>query len=828
MWLTWWLGDLMGVLVIVPLVLIWSRWPRFRWEPRRLLDAGLLLGGLGIMGWFVFGSASHVGFAHYPLGYLLMPFIVWATFRFGQPGATALILVVASLAIAGTIQKFGPFVRDDLNESLLMLHTFVGVTAVTGLVLAAVLRERKETEAALRASEARYYDLYDHAPDLMTSIDIATARIVQCNQTLATALGFSKDEIVGRPIFDLYHPDSQSQAKDVFRTFVESGEVHDAELYLRRRDGSKLAVSLNSSAVRDSQGRIVRSRSVWRDITERKQAETELQRAKEAAEIANRAKSEFLANVSHEIRTPLNGIVGMTELVLDTELSPKQREYLRLAKLSADSLIMVINDLLDFAKIEAGKLDLQTVPFRLRESLDHRLKVLALRAQQKGLELSCQVAPEVPDALLGDPNRWCQVVVNLVSNAIKFTEKGEVIVSVGVEEPHAMAQRRKEQQAPEKGLEPPAGPGVFAPLRETRLHVQVRDTGIGIPPGKQRSIFQPFEQADTSTARKYEGAGLGLAIASQLCALMGGRIWVESMVGQGSTFHFTARFGLDLRPGSAAATPRVTADGDARPKLTAAPFHRLRILVTEDNPINQVLTRDLLETRGHTVLVANSGKEALAILERQAVDVVLLDVQMPEMTGFEVTARIRAQERDSGRRMLIVALTARAMKGDREQCLEAGMDAYLTKPISAEELCAAIEQLAAGRISSSPSATAAPVSSDTFDRDAVLARLRGNTALLERMARMFLDISPRWLADIRAALVRGDARQVEERAHTLKGSASQFGARAVRDGAEKLETMGHTGELAGAEAACAVLEEALGQLYVALKQLVPPAPAGAP
>ena len=537
------------------------------------------------------------------------------------------------------------------------------------------------------------------------------------------------------------------------------------------------------------------------DISEQRAARAAMQHAVESAEAASRAKSEFLANMSHEIRTPMNGILGMTELVLESDIDAHQRADLTLVKASADALLQIVDDILDFSKIEAGKLDIEEVPFDLRQLVGDTLRAMSLRARQKGLALASEIPPDVPRIMKGDPGRLRQVLLNLVGNAIKFTGAGSVTVQLSTGAEHD---------------------------GRSEIGFAVRDTGIGVPEEKQHLIFEAFAQVDGSTTRQYGGTGLGLAICRRLVILMQGRIEVHSAPGQGSVFSFTVPLqhtGVAqaaplpplavLAPGqgmnlSANDSGLLVGEGDLPPQPAGRPQvparGGLRVLLAEDNPVNQRLAVRLLEKLGHRATLVDNG---LAVLERAARgehDVILMDVQMPGLDGLAATRQIRQREAMQGGHVPIIAMTARAMAGDRERCLEAGMDDYLAKPVDSQQLR---DMLLRYQPDSGH---------QLLDWRGALQRLDGDAELLLELAALFLHDGPQLWQELGAALAAGDLPRSTRAVHSLKGVLVNFGAARAVALAEQLSAALHAGQ--PWQLAAGRLEPALQQVYVALKELI--------
>lgn len=801
------------------------------------------------------------------------------------------------------------------------------------------ITEQKEALLALSRSERVNRMIVNTALDAFVAMD-SSGIIIDWNPQAEHIFGWSRIEALGESLSELIVPPQWRAAHIAgLQRFLTSGHGkligQRLELTALHRDGHEFPVELTISPIQQEHS--VFFASFLQDITDRKRAEAELRRAKDTAESASRAKSDFLANMSHEIRTPMNAVLGMTELVLDTQLSTSQREYLSMVQESGEALLVLLNDILDFSKIEAGKLELEALVFSVRDLVGDTLKTLSVRAKREQLELAGHIDAQVPDAVIGDSARLRQILVNLVGNAIKFTERGEIVV-------HATVESINESRA--------------------QIHFAVTDTGIGISPEKLGVIFNAFEQADTSTTRKYGGTGLGLAICQRLIECMGGRIWVESEPGRGSTFHFTANFGVSVQPpvqqvervvqGTRVlivddnATNRLILDemvrnwgllpvcvadvasaiseleaanargqafglvlsdvhmpgedgfslaariqqhqqltkaivlmlssgdrsGDIQrcKELGAAAYLRkpikqsdlfdaivsamqishtepqktqppaviatssasqlppLRVLLTEDSIVNQKLALGLLQKDGHHVTIANNGREALELVAREVFDVVLMDVQMPELDGLSATRMIREAEHGTNRHIPIIAMTAHAMTGDRENCLAAGMDDYVSKPVRSALLFETIRKhvdvrLLEDRQAATPSALASqPI--PTAERATTLYPVQWADALktvlddrtlLHEVAEAFLEESSVVMTGLHAALNAADAPTTQRLAHTIKAGFRTFGAESAYEVAFRCEQLAKADKLPDVVAHMKDLEAAVAEVSSQLR-----------
>ena len=804
------------------------------------------------------------------------------------------------------------------------------------------ISERKQTEEALKQSEWLYHSLVDNLPIYVVRKDLE-GRVTFANAALCQLLGLPLDQVLGQTDYDFFPRELAEKYRADDRSVIESGETF-SDIEENRSGDRKSWFEVRKTPVHDPSGQTVGSQAIFWDVTQRQQALIDLAEAKEAAEAASRAKSEFLANMSHEIRTPMNAIIGMTGLVLDSQLSLQQQDYLQTVRESADSLMEIINDLLDFSKIESGKIELEAAPFDVRASLGDMMRALAVRADAQGLELVCHVDHAVPSVVVGDGLRLRQIIVNLVGNAVKFTERGEVVLTVNLIE--------------EDG-------------QNLKLEFAVRDTGIGIAPDHREKIFRAFEQADMSTTRRYGGTGLGLAISSRLAELMGGRLDVDSELGQGSTFTLTANFaraqgeaaerrtlsperlegvrvlivddnetnrrivaeqctnwrmsadavadaaealrmlrsafdrgepydvvltdagmpdvdgfslsrqisedpvlgstilmmlssfdrdadaGLCGDLGIAAylvkpikqselfdAIARVMGaeqDINAVAKSSEEPLPAIRplkLLLAEDSLANQKLASGLLTRWGHSLDIVDNGRKAVSAVQSGSYDAVLMDLQMPELDGLQATGEIREWEKDSpGQRVPIVAMTAHAMKGDRERCLDAGMDAYVSKPLRPRDVAGALATLfpeSAGRASKKDAAAESkrPVIREktgsgtaTIDWDRALAATQGDRDLLREVTEVCAVEIPDLRSRLVEAIAQSNVDEVLRMAHTIKGNLRTFGARGIGT-AEQLEQVAKSGDLARAEELLQALQPDLELFEEALADHLDPLSAG--
>jgi PAS domain S-box-containing protein len=916
--------------------------------------------------------AGQAGYVHVGMDRAPIRTAIWRSIR--QMAAVLLFLFISSALATVVLMKHVTRPLRQLTASAQRLASTALATGARGALpdwfptvrggdeVSELTRAFRSMAIEVTAREGdlkeQFKRLLDSTAEAIYGVDL-DGTCMFCNPACVKLLGFaSPGELIGRPIHQLIHRTRADGARDLksrggTRVLQPGQEFHADDELFWRADGTSFPVEYWSNPMFRQDGQVVGSVVTFVEISERKRMTAELQQAKDVAEAANRARGQFLANMSHEIRTPMNGIIGLTDLVLETNLSREQRESLSLVKSSADALLGIINDILDFSKIEAGKLDLDPIPFQLRDAVGDALKAIALRAHAKSLELAYDIRPDVPDLVVGDSHRLRQVLTNLVGNAVKFTDSGEIVV--------------RAERVVGAGEGNPRGGPPTEPDEGYRVRFTVTDTGIGIPANKIRAIFDAFTQADGTTTRKYGGTGLGLTISQRLVELMGGRIWAESEVGKGSSFHFELPFqrarasversvvppadlkGLmvlvvddnatnrrvlgemlrnwgatttcvgsgplaleELRRGAQTNTPYVlilldammpemdgfavaeqigrepaiagaaimmltSADrqGDAarcrdlgfaaylikpvKPAelnraiaaaLPTAPvpvqtaeaarsaerIRPLRVLVAEDNAVNQRVVIRLLEKGGHSVVVANHGGEALEALEHETFDVILMDVQMPVMDGFEATRLIREREASTGQRRPIVAMTAHAMKGDRERCLDSGMDDYVTKPVQRSEL-ARVLAWAASLLPETPTTPVPaeppppeltpaqepePVVGSAYDRAAAVERLGGDEELFNEVAGVFLTDTPGQVAQIRQAVKAGDAEGLRRAAHGLKGAAGYVGGQATADAARALELIGASGDLIGAPAALVTLDREVRRLLAELSGVMAP------
>ncbi len=762
---------------------------RRRWE-RHLLRVIHALAGVITAHFFVIAAINGL-----PSGYLMGLFVLLAAsgllfFTIESMLSYGGFTVVLAVAAAG-------FAHAPSSSRVFLVLGVVTVQAVLGLSAYRRVIAQRALLGELEESERRFRALAMRAPVGIYRCDLK-ARCTFANEEWCRLAGVSVEEAMGAGWVQAVHPEDRERCQKLWLQASILGTEWEAEFRFLHADGairwvySRAAIVIGEYGAHERVGMTI-------DITARKQAEESLTRAKEQAEAATRAKSEFLAKMSHEIRTPMNGVLGMLELAQETSLQPDQKDYVDTARASAANLLGIINDILDVSRIEARKLEIDAIPFSLRQLLETALKPLTQLARGKGLSFEVDVGLHVFDGLVGDALRLQQVLVNLVGNAIKFTRTGGIRFTVVQGE---------------------------AADQQVNLCFSVRDTGIGIPADRLPSIFEAFTQVERVGAMS--GTGLGLTISAQLVELMGGKIRVKSTVGDGSVFHVDLVF------------PRANLDAESLASSTVkstgryqSPPSRLRVLIAEDNAVNARVVRHFLEKVGSQVTVAETGRAALDQALSGDFHLIFLDVQMPELTGIEVCQAIRAQERVTGGHRPIVMLTAQAMKGDREECLAAGADDYVTKPVTRRTLFSAIARLmdqGAFGLASSPqlpivtltgedssgkvlAAKEAPdpaaperlslpgtpplsISDGVLDRVELLARIDGDRVLLVELVRLFVQERPALLDSMEAALRDGDAQELARAAHKAKGAFGNLSAPLAQQAAVELELLARHGELA--------------------------------
>jgi PAS domain S-box-containing protein len=656
------------------------------------------------------------------------------------------------------------------------------------------LTERKRLEQDLQETARRFQAIFNQTFQFIGLLS-PEGTLIEANRSAMEAFDIQPEDVMGQPFWQAPWWSHSIELQDKLRTAIERaahGEFIRFEAEHPTPDGSLVMVDFSLKPVMDETGQVVLLIPEGRDITNLKKIEQTLVQVKEEALQASRMKSEFLANMSHEIRTPLNGILGLTDILLDTPLTDEQHQDLVMIQTSGQALLGIINDILDFSKIEAGKIELDPVPFKLWETLAGVMALFRQQAEAKHLALFCEIAHNVPELVVADSARWSQVVNNLVSNALKFTEAGEIAVIID------LVSRNDESAI---------------------IRCQVRDTGIGLSSEKQQLIFEPFTQSDASTSRRYGGTGLGLSICTQLVGMMGGAIGVESKPNQGCTFHFT--FQVTLLEEWFSTTEELS----MTPEATDTGQSKLTLLLAEDHEINRVVATKILAAAGYTIVLARNGREVLAKLEEQEIDLILMDLQMPEMDGLEATSRIREMEQDSGRRLPIIALTANALKGDRERCLKAGMDGYVSKPFCRQELLNAIRTLTMQSPMDPQNRELTVTHNETFgleeilDYDIILERTNGDPENLRFLVGLLEKSYGEQLILIRQAVRNQDTLLLKEASHALKGIISNFTTQRAYDVISHLEVIAQTCDFSQANAVCRQLSKTMAELLSALATL---------
>ncbi|MEM9365067.1 MAG: PAS domain-containing protein [Planctomycetota bacterium] len=714
--------------------------------------------------------------------------------------------------------------------------------------------DRVAADEAARFEQSLLTTLLDNIPDSIYFKD-RDSRFLRVSSAMAEKFGLTDaEEVHGQSDADIFTPHHAEAAREDELHVIETGEPLvgrvERETWPDKDDTWCLTTKM---PLRNDAGEIIGTFGLSRDITSLKRTEAALRDAVRMADEANRAKSEFLANMSHEIRTPMNAIIGMADLLSQTELSDDQRDYVITLRDSADSLLRLINDILDFSKIEARRLELEAVPFSMRSVAQRCQRTLQLQADQKGLHLTCDIDNSVPVRLIGDPGRLRQVLVNLIGNALKFTDQGGVTVSI------------KRRFTPGSGARSSSSEGDPFSLRDVALRISVADTGIGIPQEKQAEVLAPFSQADTSTTRRFGGTGLGLSISRQLVELMGGRLQLHSQVGVGTTFYFD----LTL-PGSD--VPVQPDPDDAEEDLGVNPAwgqRVLRVLVAEDGVTNQHVIAGLLRALGHECVIASDGREAVSRYHAEPFDLILMDMHMPVMDGLEATRAIRESERGTSRHIPIVALTAAALSEDADACREAGMDDHLTKPIHSRKLNRALRRFASDeddldltiaietdstvdgvpprhakasskqnetiRQDGSKHVTASrwdlgsdtssdlnlsPQYADCLDLDSARSRIPGGSAGVRRLAAVFRTECRQLAEELLTEIKAQDQDAARRTAHTLKGACGLLGAKTLQSIAMEIETAGRESRLPANSELIPRLQEEASRVLAALDDLL--------